>query len=387
MIRSPVPPKTASEKVLARARRLIKSDILPGKPDREGVRALARVCFPESDIAEPRYLEWQYDQNPSGQAYELNTKDPTRITGHCAIIPLRYKIGAEVRMGSAAVNVMTHPDVRGRGIFIILHKEVFDLCQQGGNSFTFGFSNEFSHKNCLRHLGYQELGRFPLWILPFNLSLIVKMRRPPQSRLMRAAAWSANPFWHIYRAISSVRRRARSLAVERVDAFTEEFDRFWQNVEAGYTNILIRDRDYLDWRFIRHPTRKYTVFVARSARPDKTIRGYLVARMTEVEGVPCGMIVDILAAPTPEGNKAAAAMIAAFNAHARAQGAALGLCLMLRQHPVVQALRRNGYFICPKPFRPREFPILLHWNSPGPAPADLFDLNKWYLTMGDYDAV
>ncbi len=377
-------PGIASEKVLARALRLIKSDILPGKLDREGVRALARVCFPDSDIAEPGYLDWQYDQNPSGQVYELITKNPEMVTGHCAAIPLRYKIGPQIRMGSAAVNVMTHPDYRGRGIFIILHKEVFERCRQEGSSFTFGFSNEYSHKNCLRRLDYQEMGRFPLWILPFDLNRIMKSSQPKRGILMRSIASAANPFWRRGLAALNLRLKDRSVQIEKVVTFTEEFDRFWHKVKPDHTNILIRERAYLQWRFTNHPTRKYDVFTARSRGE---MRGYLVARITEIEGIPCAMLVDVLVEKTPEGKRAAKTLIAAFNRHARAQGAALGLCLMLRHSPVVQTLRRNGYIICPKAFLPREFPILLHWNSPGPAPADLLAINNWYLTLGDYDAV
>jgi len=376
--------KDRAERLMSRALRLIKSDILPGKADREGVRTLARVCFPDSDIAEPGYLDWQYDQNPSGQVYELITKNPGMVTGHCAAIPLRYKIGSQIRMGSAAVNVMTHPDYRGRGIFIILHKGVFERCEKGGSSFTFGFSNEYSHKNCLRRLDYREMGRFPLWVLPFDLNRIMKSSRPKRGILMRSAAFAANPFWRLGQAALNLSLKDRSVQVEKVATFSEEFDRFWRKATPDDTNILIRDRAYLEWRFTNHPTRKYDVFAARS---KGEMRGYLVARITDIEGIPSALLVDVLVEKTTEGNRAAKSLIAAFNRLGRARGAALGLCLILKHSPLIPALRRHGYIICPKVFLPREFPILLHWNSPGRAPADLFDLNNWYLTLGDYDAV
>jgi GNAT superfamily N-acetyltransferase len=376
--------ETYSERVLARALRLIQSDILPGKPDREGVRALARVCFPASDIADPAYFNWQCDQNPSGQAYELITKKRSAVTGYCAAIPTRHKIGPDVAKGSLGVNVMTHPDYRGRGIYVLLQREVDRLCGKDQIQFNFGFSNEYSHRNCLRRLGYQEIGRFPLWILPFNLNRILKSRTPKQGMLMRAAAFAANPFWSLARSMFSLRRKDRSMEIKTAAAITEEFDRFWQKAKADQTNILIRDRAYLEWRFIRHPTRTYKVFAARS---KGQLRGYLVARMTEIEGVPCAVLVDILTEKASEGRKAAGELIAAFNRQAREDGAALGFCLMLRHSPVARALRHNGYFICPKPLLPREFPIILHWNMSGTPPAGLFDLKCWYMTLGDYDTI
>lgn len=378
------PPEIQTDKVLARALRLIQSEILPGKPDREGVRALARICFPASDIAEPGYFTWQYDQNPAGPAYELITKKGSAVTGHCAAIPMRQKIGPDTGKGSLGVNVMTHPDYRGRGIYVLLQREVDRLCGKDHIQFNFGFSNEYSHRNCLRRLGYQEIGRFPLWILPFDLNRIVASRTPKQGTLVRAAAFAANPFWRLASSMFGLRRKDRSMEIEAATAITEEFDRFWYKVKADHTNILVRDRAYLDWRFVRHPTRTYKVFTARS---KGEMRGYLVARKTGIEGIPCGVLVDILTEKTPEGKKAAGRLIAAFNRQARADGAAMGLCLMLRHSPVGRALRRNGYIICPKAFLPREFPIILHWNMPGSPPAGLYDIKSWYMTLGDYDAI
>ena len=60
---------------------------------------------------------------------------------------------------------------------------------------------------------------------------------------------------------------------------------------------------------------------------------------------------------------------------------------MLRHAPAAAALRRNGYVIAPPRLMPREFPILLQWNSPRQPPAGVFEARNWYLTMGDYDAV
>jgi GNAT superfamily N-acetyltransferase len=297
---------------------------------------------------------------------------------------MRHKIGPDLRKGSVGVNVMTHPEYRGRGIYVLLQQEVDRLAGQDHALFNFGFSNEYSHRSCLRRLGYQEIGRFPLWILPFDLNRIMKSSGPKRGILMRSVAFAANPFWRLGLAVLKMRLNDRSMRVEKVASFTEEFDRFWHKVKVDHTNILIRERAYLEWRFTNHPTRKYDVFGARSRGE---MRGYLVARITEIEGIPCAMLVDILVEKTPEGKRAAKTLIAAFNRYGRARGAALGLCLMFRHSPIIRALRRNGYIICPKVFLPREFPILLHWNSPGPAPADLLDLDNWYLTMGDYDAV
>jgi hypothetical protein len=59
---------------------------------------------------------------------------------------------------------------------------------------------------------------------------------------------------------------------------------------------------------------------------------------------------------------------------------------MFKHAPAAAGLRHNGFLVCPPSLLPREFPILLHWNMPGPEPAGFYDIKSWFITMADYDA-
>jgi GNAT superfamily N-acetyltransferase len=370
-----------SERALARARSRL--EILPGRPDPEGLLALARTIFPGEDIVDPRYLPWLYDQNPAGPAYEFMTRDRGLVTGHAAALPLRYKIGAEEMTGSLGVNAITHPAFRGKGIFILLYEEIFKLCVRDGNPFMFGFANSNSHKGCLRHLDFQEIGQLPLWILPFDLRRILASRKSRPGPLWRVGAGAANPFLGL--GLSVLRPRPdKDIAIEKIKEFGSEFDGFWETVKNAYPNCLIRNRAFLDWRFVRQPTRRYDIFAARKGG---RLLAYLAGTLTTIEGLRWGMIVDMLAADTPEGRAAGRGVVAAFHRHIRSEGADLAAALMLKRAPPAKALRRNGYLVCPRSFLPREFPVLLRWNMPSAPPAGFFDLESWHLTLGDYDAV
>jgi hypothetical protein len=373
--------KALSERALERARSRLT--ILPGRPDPEGLLALARIVFPGEDISDPRFLPWLYDWNPRGPAHEAVTVDRGLITGHMAVVPLRFKIGAATVSGGLAVNAITHPDFRGKGIFIVVHDELNKICGKAGLEFTFGYANSNSYKGCLRHLDYREIGRFPLWILPFDMPRIIAAHKSTQGWFWRATARAANPLVRLGQAVLRP-RRSGPFAIERISEFGPEFDAFWETVKDDYTNILVRDRAFLSWRFVRPPTRRYKIFAARS---EGRLAGYLVGGMTTIEGLRWGMIVDLLTARTPEGRAASRHLIAAFSRDARSEGADLAATLMLKHAPAAKALRRNGYLVCPKNLLPREFPILLHWNMDRPAPAGLFDPNSWFITMGDCDTV
>ena len=146
--------RTRSERALARARSRL--EIQEGRPEPQGLLALTRIIFPGEDISDSRYLPWLYDHNPAGPAHEFITRDKRMVTGHIAAVPLRYKIVNETVRGCMAVNAITHPDFRGKGIFIVLHDELNKFASRTGIEFTLGYANINSYKGCLRHLDYKE---------------------------------------------------------------------------------------------------------------------------------------------------------------------------------------------------------------------------------------
>jgi hypothetical protein len=373
----------ASDRVLERARRMMKSDILPGRADPEGLLALVRTVFPGEDIGNPRFLPWLYDQNPGGRALELVAKSAGLVNGHIAVLPRRYKVGAGTMAGSVVVNAITHPDFRGRGIFMVLHEDTFRSPDARGIAFSFGFANQNSERGCFRHLGYREIVRMPLWILPLNLPRILASQPSKRTIPWQAAARAAQPLARLWRSLRRPRRPDR-IAIDRITDFGPAFDDLWRIAANTADNILIRDRALLNWRFVQAPTRQYDLFAARSGgRPI----GYLAGRTTLAEGLRWGIIVDLLTENTKEGRDAAASLVAAYNQHALKEGADVAAVLMLRHTSPALALRRNGYIVCPPSLLPREFPALLRWYAAEPAPARFFDPEAWFLTLADYDAV
>ena len=372
----------ATARVLERAVRMMKGEILPGRPDPEGLQELFRVVAPGEDLGDPRYVTWLYDRNPAGRAIEFITRNRDRVTGHIAIVPLRYKMGARAALGSMAVNAITHPEHRGRGIFIILHDLGFQAAAAAEIPFTFGYANMNSEKGCLRHLGYGELARIPLWILPLNLPKILASQPGMKNSFGRALGRLAGPPAAVWRGIRRPLRRD-SIVVEKIAEAGPEFDGLWAAASNTASHILLRDRAFVEWRFVQAPTRRYDLLAARS---NGRLVGYLAGRTTVVGGLTWGLIVDLLTEPTPNGRAAGARLVAEYHRRARSEGADLVAALMFKHAPGASALRRNGHFVCPSFLLPREFPALLRWYGRDPAPPGLFNPKTWFITLADYDA-
>ncbi len=165
-----------------------------------------------------------------------------------------------------------------------------------------------------------------------------------------------------------------------------DLDALWERARPGYRNIAVRDAAFVEWRFLRPPTRSYRVLAARSG--SGALEGYLAWRMTSFMGLGWAMLVDLFVPEDDGGARAGRALVGEFVRRARADGAAVAAGLMFGHHRAAShSLRAGGFVVCPRAFLPREFPVLLHWNGPGEPPPGFFFSRSWYLTLGDYDAV
>jgi hypothetical protein len=113
----------------------------------------------------------------------------------------------------------------------------------------------------------------------------------------------------------------------------------------------------------------------------------VVSRYSMFEGVRTGLIVDLLVEPTQQGEQAAQALVAEATSFFIQEGMHLAGCLMLPTSQEFRALRRQGYWVCPKRLEPQPFPLTVRIYSDKVPRSLLQDLRCWHFTMGDYDVV
>ena len=80
--------------------------------------------------------------------------------------------------------------------------------------------------------------------------------------------------------------------IRKVSFFDDKINGLWNTVSKDYAILVVRNAEYLNWRYVKKPNSSYDVFLAEK---DDTIRGYLVltTRMARYQKV--GYIVDIFA--------------------------------------------------------------------------------------------
>jgi hypothetical protein len=96
-------------------------------------------------------------QNIGYIAYDKNKSVPVGFYGVLPVIA-SYQ-GKEVLIAQSA-DTITHPDYRKLGLFKNLAEKTYDLCAKNSIDFLFGVPNFNSYPGFIKHLGWQDIGRF-----------------------------------------------------------------------------------------------------------------------------------------------------------------------------------------------------------------------------------
>ena len=118
-----------------------------------------------------------------------------------------------------------------------------------------------------------------------DLGIFKDMEAPALRRYIEFLLWHyrvMDSFWYLY-------------AAEQFDEYTADQlnEKVWGRVSARYGFCVDRDREYLKWRFVSHPTHEYHfVRVGGAGMPD----GLAACRTTD-DTPPLGIISELIVDP------------------------------------------------------------------------------------------
>ncbi|MFC2004675.1 GNAT family N-acetyltransferase [Chloroflexota bacterium] len=205
------------------------------------------------------HWKWKFEENPSGKSVIKLMFDDKKLIGFYAVIPTNVQVGRNLVKAALSVNTMTHPDYRGQGIFAYLGKEAYQVCEQKGVKFVYGFPNNNIYQSRIKKLEWKGFGKMSV------LQRDLKIR-------------------------GDVVSRAKN--IHEIDKFDVRVNSLWGKVRANYCVIVPRTMDFLNWRFVQHPTTEYSKYIFADKVND--VVGYVVlkiyARGDEIQG----HIIDML---------------------------------------------------------------------------------------------
>lgn len=127
------------------------------KASLEAQQALLQLVFPKATKFTFEYLHWQYVENPEGNVVGYNAFYGETLAAHYATMPIKMSIGGVVRKGVLSLNTATHPEHRGKKLFVTLADKTYSAAVEQGYEFVIGVANANSTHGFLKNLDFYEI--------------------------------------------------------------------------------------------------------------------------------------------------------------------------------------------------------------------------------------
>jgi len=254
-------------------------DFLPG--DEKPIADLYRAVFKK----ERTFPEWQWEfmDPPEGPANIRLIEMGGKVIGHIALIPLRFQyLDREIIVGKSEDSSL-HPSYQGKRLFGKLEHGCFDTAAEKGVSVSYSISR--TARAVHLKAGYSPLrpmeGRFvPINPVKVTRELQKAMHLPPWAPVIMKPIMQ----YLAYRFKARLKRKVeyRTYRIAETDHFDSSFDTLWQKFTGQHRLITIkRSSDYLSWRFLKNPNRRYRIFKALFGHE---LVGYLVTTAVRRKG-------------------------------------------------------------------------------------------------------
>lgn len=297
-----------------------------------------------------------------------------QLVGQYASTAMRFWLNGEEIPIVHVCDVMTHPDFRRQGILSAVGETAHRQWADEGVGFVIGFP----HKGWGSRSGYLnwETMYHANWLWkPLRLDLLLKERLPFENFFampLRAVGKMGNTF------LKKATRAERSdIEISTITDPGEAFDELWERFKSKYDALVVRDRQWVTYRYASAPALGYSLLLAKSG---DTPLGYLALRVRHLENGIVGYITDVFT--DPDDIKTRLALIHYALGFLYDVGARAVLTVVARQARLSRPFRLAGFV---KRFSAFEVSIV-------PLQDDLNyevmrDANRWFSMGGDFDIV
>jgi len=247
------------------------------------LRTRAR-CFPEDEALDEEAFHKLYSMNPAGGRI-LVAVEGEEVVASYAAQPVRARAGGEDVYFSHVVDSMVHPEhragLKNPGLFVRTAQTFFERFGDM-DAVHYGWPVERALKVGRRFLEYR--------VVREELALVRELDAEPD---------------------------APEVEVLELEELGPEVFALWERCAGDWEASAVRDADFLRWRFLEHPQKKYTVLAARDE--DGALAGLCVVGEDELHSDGARALADWL---VPGGSEEVARSLeAAAGLLARASGA------------------------------------------------------------------
>lgn len=314
----------------------------------------------------PDYYRWMYLDNPVGRATVYSARHRGRVVSSFAVAPKRVQLGErQVTLGKT-MDMFTDPEYQGLGLIKRCTDAVFRSARETGMDGWYVTPSVNSYPIFTGKWGYRE--DFGLVYRTRIFDYAAVLGEVPRARAVARVVGAAL-------GLAGRIRGQRPYtpppghSVRRIAEFGADADRLWAEVGGGYRVALVRDAEYLNWRYVQNPD-SYTAYGLH--RGDRLI-GIVVVTTTIRRGLTVGEIMDYVCGA--EDSTTFRALMGIAVDHFRGLGCSLCEAWSIPGTKQDRRLRAAGLRIARTRIK-----FLISPDFPDPL---VYEPDAWLLTQGD----
>ena len=314
---------------------------------------------------EPEYYHWMYYRNPAGKATVYCARHNGKIIGTFAMAPKRMQIdGKEVLCGKT-MDMFTNPDYQGLGLMSRLAGQVFEESKQQKMTMWYVTPSKNSYpifKYKWNYIECFEIAHVTKFLDYFSVA----------ASMIKSGFFNmivGPPVKGIQKLFRMYTQKQNTYKVEEMNRFDTETDELWNKIRGDLKVALIRNSEYMNWRYIDNPD-NYIIF---KFTQDEQIQGILVLKITIRRGLKVGEILEHM---SDAGDyKFRKLMIKYAIQYFRKKECAVCQSWVIDGSLMENEMRKSGLR-----YKRNKLKFL---HSPEAPIEQFYDKNNWVLTQGD----
>lgn len=205
-------------------------------------------------------FDWLYLKNPDGTPRVWMLKDDAGFVGVAAAVPRFIQASGRRILACVLADFCVSPKYRSIGPALQLQRACLQVVEEGWAQFAFDFPSS-AMMAVYGRLGVKNGIPLVRWAKPLRADPIVQERMG----LGLASTMVSNIVNAALLLREQARRPSKSNSIaEYCGRFTEEFADLANGFLSGNDSWGVdRNADYLNWRYLQHPTKRYRVWTAR----------------------------------------------------------------------------------------------------------------------------
>lgn len=267
--------------------------------DEDEIFELTKAVWEEQVPEEERWIKgwrWLHIDNPAGISRIWLAEHNGKLIGQYPVIMENMKVDGEIIKAAQLVDTMTHSQYRHRGICSTLGKKALNEMEKGEIHLVYCFPTQQVYPLHIKS-GWLDVCAFQVMIKPLNLKNILQKYSVRNRLLLNIFTVGGNLIIKVFFRSKKVSDEDMP-KVRKISHFDDRINEFWNTISNDYNIIRIRDKKYLNWRYVDAPNADYTIYVAEEGGK---ICGYIILGCKDARGLIFGHIYDIIA-PTSRGD-------------------------------------------------------------------------------------